>query len=319
MSDDLLVKYILGETSAAESGQVKQWLEASPENLAYLQGLQKIWLKSRELAVTSDVNVDAAWQRFKSRVAVNDNKHQAPAKLVRFNFLRVAVVVMLLLGLGWMGWWWLQAPIKVQELALVSTVEVRNDTLPDGTAVTLNKNSELHFVDAPESGKRSVKLNGEAFFAVKRDSLKPFEVEAGPVLVTVLGTSFNVKNKADSVEVWVESGRVQVKYNDDVLILTAGEKTTIHPGQELKKVEQTDKLTNYYHSRVFVCDNTPLWRLVDVLNEAYGVQIIFGRKELRNLRWDITLKDESLDAILQLMNETFDIKVRKEEGKIILL
>lgn len=319
MTDDLLVKFLLGEASPEEKEQVNRWLDASADNRAYLEGLQRIWQQSRELAVVSEVDADAAWSRFKSRVAVKNNTEEEPVKRGKFRLLRVAAAITLLVGLASVGWWWINSPGPVKELAFVSSTEVRKDILPDGSTVSLNKNSEIQYPSRFESGKRKVKLKGEAFFDVERDTEKPFEIEAGPVTITVLGTSFNVKNKGTEIEVLVESGSVQVQYGDKKIILMAGEKATINseePG--LEKEEQKDQLHNYYRSRVFVCDNTPLWRLVEVLNEAYDVEIVFGRTSLRDLPWDITINNESLDAILQLMTETFDIKVKKQGNKIIL-
>ena len=49
-------------------------------------------------------------------------------------------------------------------------------TLPDGTNVWLNKNSRLEYGSSFESGKRTVKLLGEAFFDVAKDALHPFAV-----------------------------------------------------------------------------------------------------------------------------------------------
>lgn len=65
-------------------------------------------------------------------------------------------------------------------------------TLPDGSVVWLNADSRLaysnRFVD---SEKREVRLEGEAFFDVRRDTLRPFEVTMGDLEVRVLGTRFN--------------------------------------------------------------------------------------------------------------------------------
>ena len=59
MTDDLLVKFLLGEASPEEKEQVNRWLDASADTRAYLEGLQRIWQQSRELAVVSEVDADA--------------------------------------------------------------------------------------------------------------------------------------------------------------------------------------------------------------------------------------------------------------------
>jgi ferric-dicitrate binding protein FerR (iron transport regulator) len=79
-----------------------------------------------------------------------------------------------------------------------------------------------------------------------------------------------------------------------------------------------DRLYNYYRSKEFVCDDTPLWKLVEVLNEAYGANIIIENKELRGLKLNTTFNNESLDRILEVIATTFDITVTPEKDRIIL-
>jgi ferric-dicitrate binding protein FerR (iron transport regulator) len=65
----------------------------------------------------------------------------------------------------------------------------------------------------------------------------------------------------------------------------------------ITKERETAQLYQYYESREFVCDNTPLWKLVAVLNKAYDTTIVIGRPELRNLPLTTTFPNESLDRI----------------------
>ena len=71
-------------------------------------------------------------------------------------------------------------------------------TMEDGTQITLNKNSRLTYSDKYGKEMRSVQLEGEAYFNVTKDSLKPFRITMGNSTITVLGTSFNLKNEIKS-------------------------------------------------------------------------------------------------------------------------
>ena len=75
---------------------------------------------------------------------------------------------------------------------------------------------------------------------------------------------------------------------------------------------------NYYRSKKFVCDGTPLWKVVEKLNEAYDVQIVFENEALRNKPLTTTFDNEPLDNILNIIKLSFNISVVKEKGKIIL-
>jgi transmembrane sensor len=85
----------------------------------------------------------------------------------------------------------------------------RKIELADGSVVKLNTDSSL--ATAFGSNERRVRLaKGEAFFQVAKDARRPFVVEASGVGVRALGTAFNVRVRAESVEVLVTEGRVRV-------------------------------------------------------------------------------------------------------------
>jgi ferric-dicitrate binding protein FerR (iron transport regulator) len=193
------------------------------------------------------------------------------------------------------------------------------DSLPDGSMVTLNKHSQVSFPEKFSNDKRVLQLSGEAFFKVKPDKKKPFEVHTNNVTITVVGTSFNVRSRGDTTEIIVETGLVEVATEKQTILLRPGQKAITGFNEAiLQKQANTDQLYNYYRSKKFVCENTPLWKLVDKLNEAYDVQIIFGNSAARNLPLTTTFDNEPFDKILNILSTTFNISVVKEKGQIIL-
>ena len=89
-----------------------------------------------------------------------------------------------------------------------------NLTLADGTNVWLNSDSKLKFPLHFVGNQRAVYLEGEAFFEVTSDSLKPFVVKTAEANVKVLGTSFNVMNYTDEAKVEVALLKGKVKFED---------------------------------------------------------------------------------------------------------
>lgn len=135
----------------------------------------------------------------------------------------------------------------------------------------------------------------------------------------MVGTSFNIREGKGKTEVIVETGIVQVIYKQDLVELQAGEKITIEQSSgQSKKEAQTDKLYDYYRTKKFTCDNTPLWKLAEVLGEAYDIEIIITNPAIRNLPLTTRFEEESLDNILSIIAQTLEIKVEKSAGKIIL-
>ena len=84
------------------------------------------------------------------------------------------------------------------------------------------------------------------------------------------------------------------------------------------KEKTTDVLYNYYRTKEFVCDNTPLWKLIDAINEAYHADIVIEDSRLKNLPLTTTFHEESLEEILKVISETFNIKMERRGGQIIL-
>lgn len=83
-------------------------------------------------------------------------------------------------------------------------------TLPDGSAVTLNTDTDLDVVF--DGRHRMVEiLRGQAFFNVAKDPLRPFVVLAGGKQIVAVGTAFDVRLEKQRVEVLLVEGRVVVE------------------------------------------------------------------------------------------------------------
>lgn len=312
------MKYLIGEASHEEKQAVKEWLEKEASNRVYFDQLKKIWDSSKQLAAVSTVDVDKAWEKFRSGNGTR-NTEVVKQKSNRYSWLRIAASLIIVAAIGIISYIVFNNS-SPKQLIVQTTGNVLIDTLPDGSEVTLNKRSTISYPSKFKGDKRSVALTGEAFFNVVPNKKKPFIIDVNDLQVTVVGTSFNVKSEKGNTEVVVETGIVRVTRNGQSVELRAGEKILFSKNDSAAAKQQvSDKLYNYYRSKEFVCDGTPLWKLVKVLNEAYDANIVIGRKELNNLQLNTTFNNESLDKILEIIHLTFDLTVtRKDDGQIVL-
>ena len=320
MSDDLLVKYLLGEATAPESRQVEAWIAAGPGNLRYFEHFKLIWDSSRELAAKSTANEENAWQRFQQRVNTGNPSSQGRVRSLNrwLSTWQVAAMLIATAGIITMIYFFAGNAGTGTPVVLAATNTSQVDTLPDGSVITLNKHSSLSYAGAYNKEKRTVELQGEAFFKVTPNKDKPFVVEVNGITVTVTGTSFNIKTNGKTTEVIVETGSVQVSNSRQTIALTPKEKVVVAPSDAvLAKENVTDQLYSYYRDKVFVCDNTPLWKLVQVLNEAYDAHIVIESKEKRQLPLTATYEG-SLDNILDIVAQTLDLTVTNDNSRIIL-
>lgn len=318
MNDDLLVKHLLGEANAAEIQEVETWLAADALNLAYYTQLREVWDKSRQLAAASTADENQAWLRFQKRVREAEQQAPAQSKRKSSGWLRMAASVALLAVLAWAAALLFQKPAPKQML-VQARQQVLSDTLPDQSVVTLNKNASISYTSRFTGSTRNVMLQGEAFFSITPNKKQPFVITVNDVQVTVLGTSFNINGKNGQTEVVVETGVVRVTRNGRSIELKAGEKLfTGAAGTLMAKEAVTDRLYNYYSTKEFICDDTPLWKLVSVVNEAYGVKIELGRKELGEERINTQFYNESLDKVLEVICKTIGVTAVKKGDRIIL-
>jgi len=313
MNDDLLISYLLGETTPVQAHYVEDWRKQDAANEARFKQMQLVWETSLRLQYKGTIDAQASLQRLKQKAA-----EQAPVAILqqRRPWLKIAAAVLVIIT----GTLFYLTHRNKPGIQIASNLAVRTDTLPDGSVLTLNKGTQIELPAAFAGKERQVVLTkGEAFFDVAPDQSKPFIIRTGDLSVQVLGTSFNVKNKNGNIEVIVETGRVQVSRQGHTILLNHGEKVVVQQqAAALTKAVNPDQLYTYYRSKEFVADNTPLWRVIEVLNEAYDGHIIIGRKELRDLPLNTTFKNESLDNILQVISRTFNITLEKKNDQLIL-
>ena len=320
ITDDLLVKYMLGEANAEEQALVEEWLSDDMANARQYNDFKTIWEESRKLATISTVDENGAWERFKNSVQAPKQKETVVKTMRPLALMRIAALFILIVGGAVLGYQMFRDK-RVENLVVASQKAPLIDTLPDGSVVTLNKHSSINYPSKFKGDTRTIALKGEAFFNVTPNKKKPFIIHVNDVSIRVVGTSFNVRSEGGVTEVIVETGIVQVTRNNKTVELKPEEKLKIEQQDSVMvKEEVKDKLYNYYHSKEFVCYEAPLWKLAEALSKAYEVNIVIESEALRRLKLTTTFNNESLDKILEVISQTFDIQViqDKETNRIIL-
>jgi ferric-dicitrate binding protein FerR (iron transport regulator) len=199
--------------------------------------------------------------------------------------------------------------------------------LSDGTVVNLNSHTKISYPETFKGTTREVSVEGEAFFDVKPDKTKPFVIHAGAAQIKVLGTSFNVNAYPDArqVEVVVQTGKVQVTNKPEmvssggVLILNPGDKGVYDRlSNSLQKTINQDINFNAWKTRVLVFKATPLSEVIRVLEKVYNVKIGLDTPELDKRVLTTQFNNNSLEFILKVIEETFQLEVSEVDGQYLL-
>jgi len=328
IDEQLLLQYLLGTCDTESKGEIEEWLKKSEANRKHLERLEALWLETGKL-VPPPVAVDtaAAWQRLSGRIdALEKEQHRQGNRIIPMQTLAwvsgIAAVVLVAFGFWWFGLFSPEEDLQV----IASMEEVVKDTLPDGSLVTLNKNSSLVYPAEFESGKREVSLQGEAFFRVKPDPANPFIIQAGRAGIQVMGTSFDVRAYPDKgVEVIVSTGRVVLFHLDPQtgdsagIILTAGMKGLLLPGTGKPVVESgytPDDL--FWMDQTLEFRQTPLSVVIELLSKYYHTKIRLSSESISNCRLTASFTGDSIELILQVIADTFSLELEQTNGTYLL-
>jgi ferric-dicitrate binding protein FerR (iron transport regulator) len=322
IDEHLLLKYLTGEADALIRREVEAWLEADAGNRGILDRLESLWLEAGRLdPPPMAVDTDAAWNRLSARLEMADDRAGAAMRKPRLRFMRFAMAAAAAVLLIFGTWAVLRLITGAPEMIeMAATNTVLHDTLPDGSRITLNTASKLVYPEKFEGRTREVKLTGEAFFEVTRDSMQPFVVDADPARIKVLGTAFRVKAlPGEAVEVHVATGRVMLFRIDPrtadttAVILEAGQHglLRVHARQpEVVELAAPDDL--FWANRSLDFSGTPLQEVIGMLEKYYGIRVTVSNPDILLCRLSATFADEPPARIMTVIAESFGLQLSAE-------
>ncbi|HZL11077.1 MAG TPA: FecR domain-containing protein [Prolixibacteraceae bacterium] len=273
---------------------------------------------------------DRAWEKVESRI--HNQVSSSRTKIRKFisnPLYRIAAAVLFAALLLVSGYEVLYTPsTSVVMMEISASDQVLNTfTLPDGTLVSLNSKTKISYPKRFGRKIREVSIEGEAFFEVKPNKNKPFIIHAGKAQIKVLGTSFNVSAYPETklVEVIVETGKVQVlnqmikPLQTEELILAPGDKgTLVYASNTLLK--STNQNPNFiaWKTRNLIFKATSLREVIGNLEKVYKIKIRLDDPKLNELLLTAQFNNYSLDFILKVIENTFQIEAQKVDGQYIL-
>jgi transmembrane sensor len=206
---------------AAQADALQAWLAAQPAHRQAFERHQALWADLDALPADSKSALKAGL----SAAGQHEARWQAPAPPSRalrrtawWPHTAVAALVLAVAGAGWLGWGqWVQQPTFAKQYATARGQQL-GVKLPDGSRVFLDTATEVDV--SLYLQRRELRLpQGQVMLHVQADPQQPFEVLAGPVRITVVGTRFSVRHRAleegqaganGGVHVAVEQGQVRV-------------------------------------------------------------------------------------------------------------
>lgn len=264
MEKEIIYKYISGNASVEEKFEVMRWVAENEDNRLEFMAMRKlydieIWHPS--LVGCKSVRPVVSWKSYVRKV------------------LEMAAVFC-------MVWLYYHFPKfnnrEMWQSAYAPAGQRAELVLADGSKVWLNACSRLSFPESFDDEVRKVKIEGEGYFQVAKNTGKPFVVETDGYEVRVTGTEFNV-----------------VAYPGSGFF-----ETSLVEGS----VDVTSKLS---HDRVSLRPNMKVYadRNGMYVNESVSMNDFMWREGIVNF------EDESVPDILKKIERYYDVRIYLKDSR----
>lgn len=372
--DERMVRYIVGECSPTESARTQEWIAADPARWQRFRELERVWRvcgtrpSTRWDSESALVELRGALgsragpgadhgeeQRVERRelrrapmapLTLGGSRDAARGAWSRGVARFAAAVALIAIGaVGWRaiaGRW----PVSTGDdadvavpLQAVSTARGQRATitLSDGSRIVLGAESSVKYArDFGARAHRDVYLEGQAFFEVVHDSLRPFAVHTSRGVAEDLGTEFVVTAYpgAPAMQVVVASGKVLLRggasgRSDSSTVRAAEEyRLTLGPG-ELGTIDSSGALSR---SRVtdasqyldwirgeLVFRGVPLREALPAIGRWYDMEITLGDTSLGNRRLVASFGPHSAGDVVRLIALAVDARYVERGDTVVLL
>ncbi|MBO9154985.1 FecR family protein [Chitinophaga sp. GCM10012297] len=204
--------------------------------------------------------------------------------------------------------------------AVTGDGEIRTVILPDSTTVKLNARSSLRYSENAATGERIVQLEGQGFFIVRDDAVRPFVVQSGLLKTQVLGTSFDVRAYPGVTPmVAVVSGKVKVSDNTgQSILLSKGLRATYDEhADRFSKFAENPASMSAWQQKLIDMQGLSLREVCSILETGYGVTIDL-QPGIENFELSGHQANTSLQSTLESICFIFNLRF-EQKGKTIYI
>jgi transmembrane sensor len=345
MTDELdwnvAAKYLAGELSAKERADFDAWLSEDPNRVAQMSSLNKAFGSSS----TPVVDVDRAWStvsgrmiaspgRVDSRTAVPElsTRHRIASlsrpkrRAVYWGVPALAAAALAAFLIPSVRSAILLHTLSGPEFTTIATAtgERRSVVLAEGIEVILGPSTSLE-LEQEIAGKRTVRLDGEAYFTVAHNQRRRLYVRTTSALIEDIGTAFNVRALAGAVrtDVAVVEGTVALRSargaatSATVLNVSSGSAGTVEGAAppRLTPGVRTDDALAWTQGQLAFRD-APLSEVALELNRWYGLHVSISDPSLATRTLSARFAGESMETVLNVITRTLGISYTLEGQRV---
>lgn len=200
--------------------------------------------------------------------------------------------------------------------------------LPDGSLITLNALSRLHYPVKFSNHNRLVYLDeGEALFDVAKDKTRPFTVFTTKFATTALGTSFNIRTYSNEHKVLISliHGKIRVEDLQSGRRVGTSRLLLTHQQIVLNRLSGIVKKTNFrdetpitsWKDGILSFQDASMDQVINAIQNKYNITI---KNNSSHTNWSYTgsFNNESLNDVLKTVCLTEGINCVVNKNSIVL-
>ncbi len=306
----LVARYLNGDITPEDKGNLIRWIRETPENKKLFFELKDAW--------DSSARAGKGDQR-EHLLRLYRKQFLYRQKRIQINRFIYAIAAILIIGIV-LGGIFLQNVNSRQKSQVESVLVPRGScsglTLADGTKVNLNSDSRLKLDRHFSTNHRVVWLTGEGYFEVKADKKHPFTVKTNKFDITVTGTKFNVASYPEDLK--TSATLLEGHIN---LVVGGRQSYLLQPGEKISFDQQTMRHTLEkadleadlaWTKNEFIFSKIPFPDLMRRLERWYNVKLVYQSSKLDSLIYSGKFKNqETIWQVLDALKLTSPIGYKK--------
>lgn len=309
--EQIIVRNLSGEASCEDILVFSDWLTSSDAHKASFRKIKKYW--DAEIDGVKLRNPEATYNKLLDRIRKTERKSAVRQLWIRYTSAAAVAIL-----IGFVGYWMggQQRITPVQYYSYITGNSISSFELPDGTEISLNKNSTLSYTSSYGENNREVSLEGEGFFQVTKDQDRAFIVDLNGSKIAVLGTVFNVKNYETerTTTATLLEGSIRFEMPDQQVLLKPDQQLVFDKSTNQIDIEHVSTdLVTAWRSHLIKYKSTPFSEFLTMLAKQYEVEISLQDEMLGEQRVSGSFDDNlTVEQILDLMKKNLSFNWKKE-------
>lgn len=210
------------------------------------------------------------------------------------------------------------------ESIMVDKGKKKEVVFQDGSSVVLNSCSSIKYPHRFGLAERRIELEGEAYFDIESNKLRPFVVEMNDgTEIRVLGTQFNVSayNESNEINITLIDGSIEFKDPRQTILMSADEhlkydRTT--KAITVSKFRDSERITSWIDDILYFRD-TPLSEVLATLERRYDVKFQITDASLPEFTYSMKSHPGStLESVLNDLESISSVRFTKQGNTYIV-